>query len=322
MSDLLLTLLLLLDAADRHRAIDAASANLKQHYVDPLLGQKMADALLAHERNGDYDAVTDGTAFAELLTGQLRNLSHDKNVGVAYSQTAIPDRKSGPNPERLARYRAAMEQSNCTFEKVEILTHNIGYLKLDSFPDPSICRAIATAAMAKVNQADAIVFDLRDNTGGFPDMVMLIASYLFDHPEFMYNPRENTSEQNWTRSPVPGNKLADKPVYILTSSKTFPGAEHFTYDLKMLKRATVVGEKTSGASHGPTPVPYHRIDSHFTMGMTEVRPINPFAKNDWEGFGVKPDVKVKAEDALEAAVRLAAASPPPSSSRGGSDPNK
>lgn len=322
MTILLLTLLLFLDAADRHRVIDAVSANLKQHYVDPLLGQKMADALLAHKKNGDYDAVTDGAAFAELVTRQLRDMSHDGNVGVAYSQTAIPDRPSGPNPERQARYRAAMEQSNCSFEKVEILPHNIGYLKLDSFPDPSICQATATDAMAKVNRADAVIFDLRDNTGGFPDMVMLIAAYLFDHPEYMYNPRENTSERNWTRSPVPGCRLANQPVFILTSSKTFSGAEHFTYDMKMLKRATVVGEKTSGASHGPTPVPYRRIDSHFTMGMTEVRPINPFAKNDWEGFGVEPDVKVKAEDALEAAVRLAAASPPPSSSRGGSDPNK
>jgi hypothetical protein len=39
--------------------------------------------------------------------------------------------------------------------------------------------------------------------GGSPDMVMLIAAYLFDHPEYMYNPGENTMERSWSLSPVP-----------------------------------------------------------------------------------------------------------------------
>ncbi len=77
--------------------------------------------------------------------------------------------------------------------------------------------------MASLNDAGAVIFDLRDNTGGYPDMVMLIAAYLFDHPEYMYNPRENTTRRSWTLSPVPGNSLADKPVYVLTSAQTFSG---------------------------------------------------------------------------------------------------
>jgi C-terminal processing protease CtpA/Prc len=49
--------------------------------------------------------------------------------------------------------------------------------------------------MASLNQADAIIFDLRENRGGEPTMVALMAAYLFDHPEYWYNPRENTTEQ-------------------------------------------------------------------------------------------------------------------------------
>jgi C-terminal processing protease CtpA/Prc len=78
----------------------------------------------------------------------------------------------------LARYKNAMEQANCTIERVEALPHNIGYLKLNSFPDSSICRARVAAAMASLNHADAIIFDLRDNRGGQPTMVLLVASYL------------------------------------------------------------------------------------------------------------------------------------------------
>jgi hypothetical protein len=290
-----------LSAAERQRIIHAVIANLKEHYVDPAGAQKIAVALLAHEKRGDYDALTDGAAFADLLTRHLREVSHDLHLDVLYSQARLPDRSQLATPEGLARYRKAMEQAHCTFEPVKMLPHNVGYLKLNSFPDPSVCQATATAAMSSLNHADVVIFDLRDNRGGYPDMVMLIAAYLFDHPEYMYNPKENTTERSWTRSPVPGNRLADKPVYVLTSATTFSGAEHFSYDLKMLKRATLVGETTGGAAHAGV---FHRIDDHFGMGIPETRAINPFSKADWAVTGVEPDVKVKAADALERAEQL------------------
>ena len=193
-------------------------------------------------------------------------------------------------------------QQNCAFEKVQVFPHNIGYLKLNWFPDVSVCQPTAANAMASLNHTDAIIFDLRDNRGGEPAMVALIAAYLFDHPEYWYNPRENTTEESWTHSPVPGNRLADKPVYVLTSPTTFSGAEQFCYDLKMLKRATLVGEKTGGGAHSGV---WHRIDDHFGMGVPETKALNPFSKTDWAEIGVEPNVKVKAADALQTAVELA-----------------
>jgi Peptidase family S41/N-terminal domain of Peptidase_S41 in eukaryotic IRBP len=291
-----------IDTAERRRVIDAAAAILKKYYIDRENAQKMADSLLAHEKNGDDDAVTDGAGFAALLTRQMRDVSPDRHLTLDYSQAPLPQHPAGQTTEGLARYREAMKQQNCTFERVEVLPHNIGYLKLNSFPDVSICRPTAAAAMASLNHADAIIFDLRDNRGGEPAMVALMAAYLFDHPEYLYNPRENTTEQSWTHSPVPGNKLADKPVYLLTSARTYSGAEQFSYDLKMLKRATLVGETTGGGAHSGV---WHRIDDHFGMGIPETRAINPFSKTDWAEIGVEPDVKVKAADALEAAKKLA-----------------
>jgi hypothetical protein len=291
-----------LDDAERQRVVEAVAANLKKYYVDRDMALKVAAALAAHQRAGAYDTVTEGPAFAGLLTRQIRELSHDLHLEVIYSQHPLPDGPAEPTPERLAFYRRAMQENNCTFEKVEILPHQIGYLKLNSFPEPSVCAPTARAVMARLNGAEAIIFDLRDNRGGYPDMVMLLAAYLFDHPEYFYNPRENTSERSWTRSPVPGNRLADKPAYVLTSARTFSGAEHFSYNLKMLRRATLVGEKTGGATDVGT---FHRLDNHFGMGIRETRAINPYREPDWAVVGVEPDVKVKATDALETAETLA-----------------
>jgi C-terminal processing protease CtpA/Prc len=137
-----------------------------------------------------------------------------------------------------------------------------------------------------LNATDAVIFDLRDNRGGYPQMVRMIADYLFDRPTPWYNPRAASQDESITHSPVPGSRLANKPVFILTSSRTFSGGEHFAYDLKTLKRATIVGETTSGASHGSSPPP------------DGIKPI-------WEGAGVEPDVMVKAADALQVAEKLA-----------------
>jgi C-terminal processing protease CtpA/Prc len=95
--------------------------------------------------------------------------------------------------------------------------------------------------------------------------------------------------------------LDGKPAYVLTSNRTFSGGEEFTYDLKNLKRATIIGETTGGGAH---PVAGHRIDDHFTIGVPFAKAINPISKTNWEGTGVEPDVKVPAADALTTAQKL------------------
>jgi len=294
-----------LDAAARHRVVDGASAIVRKYYVDAEVAQKMAIALRDHETNGDDNEVTDGPNFADLLTNQMRDVSHDKYVAVNYSAVETSENTSAPTPDEVARYRKEMKQNNCTFEKIAILPHNIGYLKFNSFPDTSICGPTAAAAMAKLNHADAIIFDLRDNPGGYANMVALIATYLVDRPTHLndfYDRSQNSTEESWTLPPVPGNRLADEPAFVLTSSTTFSAAEAFSYDLKMLKRATLVGETTSGRGHMGVP---HRIDGHFTIRVPGIKVINPISKTNWEGTGVEPDVKVKAADALRTAINLA-----------------
>ncbi len=294
-----------LNAADRERVIEGVVANLTKYYVDAAVAQKTAGALLTHETSGDDDAATTGEAFADLLTRQMMEVSHDKYLLMDYSTVARPENPPAPTTDEVARYRKEMEQNDCRIETTKILPHNIGYLKFNAFPDATVCGKTMAAAMTSLNNAEAIIFDLRDNRGGYANMVALIATYLFDRPTHLndfYDRGENRTEQSWTLPPVPGNRLADKPVFVLTSPTTFSAAEGFSYDLKMLKRATLVGETTSGFGHMGMP---HLLDDHFTIRIPGMRVINPISKTNWEGTGVEPDVKVKPADALAIAEKLA-----------------
>jgi C-terminal processing protease CtpA/Prc len=153
---------------------------------------------------------------------------------------------------------------------------------------------------------DAIIFDLRDNGGGDPKMVAYISTYLFGertHLNDLYNRKQDTTEEYWTLPDLPGKRLTGKPAFVLTSKRTFSGGEEFTYNLKNLKRATIIGETTGGGAH---PVSGHRIDDHFTIGVPFAKAVNPITKTNWEGTGVEPDVKVPAAEALDVAKKMAA----------------
>lgn len=291
-----------LDPAERDRVVHAVAQNLNRYYVDSQRARIASAEVLKREATGEYEAIADGQAFAARLTSDLRSSTQDPHLEIAYSRTPLPNAAGDPTLAALAAYRSAMLRQNCTFEKIEVLPDNIGYFKLNAFPDPSICASKAKESMARLNRTDAIIFDLRDNMGGYPGMVEEIAAPLFDHPAPWYNPKDPSGSASFIHSPVAGSRMANKPVYILISSRTFSGAEQFAYNLKMLKRATLVGETTGGGAHVGV---FHRLDDHFGMGIPETPITNPYGKPDWEGAGVQPDKKVPAKDALAIAEELA-----------------
>ena len=91
------------------------------------------------------------------------------------------------------------------------------------------------------------------------------------------------------------------PVYILTSKKTFSGAEDFSYGMQQAKRATIVGEVTGGGAHPTKPF---SVGQGFIVNIPFARSLNPVTKTDWEGIGVIPDFKVEASKALIKAQEL------------------
>jgi hypothetical protein len=294
-----------IDAATRARVIDAAIVKIDEFYVFPDVAKKMGMAVRSRARRGEYDSITDGNVFANLLTEHFRYVSHDKHLSVSFSPIRLPEESSSPSPDAVAQYRAAMQEANCGFEKVEHLGGNVGYLKFNFFADPEVCGGTAVAAMNFLANVDALIFDLRQNGGGDPKMVALLSTYLFATPTHLndlWERKSGETQQYWTLPYVPGKHLPSVPVYVLTSHRTFSGGEEFSNNLKVLKRATIVGEVTSGGAH---PVAGHRIDDRFTIGVPFARAINPTTKTNWEGVGVEPDVKVPAADALATAQALA-----------------
>jgi retinol-binding protein 3 len=294
------------DAATRTRVLDAIAAKLTDLYVYPDVAKKMAEALREHAKKGAYDAVGESRAFAGLLTEQLQAVSHDRHLHVEFVPMILPEKDPEPAPADKERMRTHFERMNCGFEKAERLDGNIGYVKFNMFADAEICGPKATAALDSLGDVDALIFDVTENGGGQPEMVAFVSSRLFakrTHLSDIYDRKQNKTTQYWTKPDVPGKKFTNQPVYVLTSQRTFSAAEEFAYNLKSLKRATIVGETTGGGAH---PTMGTRLDAHFMIAVPFARSVNPITRTNWEGKGVEPDVNVPAAQALDTARKLAA----------------
>ena len=296
-----------IDAAGKKQVVESAIRELNERYVFPEVAKQVETALNRNLQAKSYEAFTDTQKFAEQLTTDIQGVTKDKHIRVRYSARPIPERvRNEPSAAELAEYRQQAAQRNFGVEKVERLPLNVGYIELRGFESAELAGEAIAAAMTLMANTEALIVDLRRNGGGDPATVALMTSYLFDertHLNSFYKREGNRTTQFWTQDWVPGKRFGQtKPVYVLTSKRTFSGAEEFSYNLKHLKRGTIVGETTGGGAH---PGGMRRLTANFSMFVPDGRAINPITNTNWEGVGVEPDVKVPADDALRTAQILA-----------------
>jgi hypothetical protein len=290
-----------LSGPQRAEIVNTVSEILNESYIFADVAARMSDLIENNLAAGKYDGLESLGELTSQLTEDLRSVSHDLHLSVDPLHEIAEE-----DPEEEAAIRArqleSMRRENYGFRKVEVRAGNIGYLKLTRFDDAGVAGNTAVTAMNYLANCDALIIDLRENGGGEPSMIQLLSSYFFEEPQHLnsfYLRKDDKTQQFWTQAHVQGPRLIDTPIYILTSANTFSAAEEFTYNLKNMNRATIVGEPTGGGAH---PVFLeHRREAMVTVKVPYGRAINPITGTNWEGTGVEPDINVPAEKALIAA---------------------
>ena len=300
-----------LDAAKKTDVVDSISKLLVDKYIFLKKAEKMQDHVKTKLKEGKYDGITSVDDFARVLTEDLRSVSKDKHIRVVHNPDLVRRIKMSDSKSEEERKKereraiAGERQRNFGFQKMELLEGNIGYLDLRYFSGVRPSGETAVAAMNFLSNANAIIFDLRKNGGGNPSMIQLLSSYFLDdytHLNSFENRGEDSLQQFWTLPYVPGRNMYETDLYVLTSSRTFSGAEEFTYNMKNLERATIIGETTGGGAH-PGGM---RIAKHdFLVWVPTGRAVNPITKTNWEGTGIEPHISVPQEEALEKAHAMA-----------------
>ena len=290
------------EPGERERVVDEVLSSLKAEYVHPERYPAIEENVRRHQQAGEYAAAPAEEDFAKLLTGHLQEISHDKHMSLKYQPNVRTLR-----PAAFASTPAKREQErreNYGLRKVEILPGNVGYIDIFHFHDDAEqARAAFGAAMGFVANTDALILDLRSNRGG-GEAMQLLASYFFEGSftlmELRYRGNRRMLAKTFAR--IPGKRYLGKPVYVLTSGRTFSAGEAFSYAMKSLKRATLVGATTRGGGNPNMMLP---LRNDYLLSIPIGESVSPVDGGSWEGVGVQPDVAVDEKAALGVAHRQA-----------------
>jgi len=285
---------------------------LRANYVFPEQAGQAATAIEARLEAGEYDDL-DEITLTERLTRDLQEITGDRHLRVVFGGGPGPRRQRIAEPEEPKDHEArrlAMRRmgrlDNFGIRQVERLDGNVGYLDVRRVAVPANAGPAIGAAMELVAGTYALIIDLRHNGGGAPEGVVFWCSYLLDerptHLNDIFHADTGETRQFWALPYVPGTRYLDRPVFVLTSGRTFSGGEDFAYTLQALGRATVVGETTGGGAHPTRGFP---ISAAVHIGIPFARSVNPVTGTNWQGTGVVPDVPADAEQAYDVAYARA-----------------
>ena len=245
---------------------------LETKYVLPEKAAQFAEAFRKRYENGSYESFTDPKSFAEQVNADLVSITQDQHNH--FRQIVSSD--AGENPESTLhhpiRYHRLGIKENYGFHKLEWLDGHIGYLDIRRFYLYPDVKDRVIAAMQFLSNADAIIIDLRENGGGSGDY---LSSYFLDHPTQLtssFSREHNLLTEFWTSKDIGFERLTEVPLFLLISKKTFSASEAFAYDMKVRKRATLVGDSTRGGAHS---VDLYQVDDHFEIYISTERAINP-----------------------------------------------
>ncbi|MGM5470520.1 S41 family peptidase [Flavobacteriaceae bacterium LMO-SS05] len=295
-----------LNKAYKEQVILKLSQLMNDYYVFPEIAKLTEEHLKTQLNEGYFDQFENDEAFAAALTASVQAINHDKHMRIWKNKPYVAPDKS---PERMIEEKLDQldrsRRANAGFVTVKILEGNIGYLDLRGFAGMEIAKPVADAYMKLMSKTDAIIIDLSKNGGGSPFMVQYLCSYFFDqklHLNSLYWREGNKTDEFWTLDEVGGPKMPDVPLIIMTSSRTFSGAEEFSYNMQTQKRATLVGQTTGG---GANPGGSMGINNNLSVFIPSGKAINPITKTNWEGVGVIPEVETTEDGTFDKAYEIA-----------------
>ncbi|MCT4698705.1 S41 family peptidase [Tenacibaculum haliotis] len=277
------------------------SEKLLASYINLDLAKEMSAMIISNSKK--YKSISNQKEFSTVITKDLQKVSKDLHLKVNFEPKRITQSKRiMPANIKLKRDKMMamkMAEINFGFTETKVLNGNIGYLNLRMFADMNYAKETATAAMSFLKNTNAIIIDLRNNGGGVPNMMQLLSSYFTGKKPVLlsnfYERKTNNKTQLFTLESIDGKRRTNTPLYILTSKKTFSAAEAFTYTLKHLNKAIVVGETTRGGANRTKRV---NLNNNFTISIPYIEATHPVTKTNWEGKGVKPTIKSTKKDAF------------------------
>ncbi len=233
-------------------------------------GIRMGDLLLAVEGEDVLPLGIDGTR--NLVRGE-----EGTHVNMHFSRNG-------------SEYDVSVERRSIETPVVtgELLDENIGYIKIDNFDERSAAETIAFVKDLIGQGAEALLFDVRFNPGGYADELVKVLDYLLPEGDLFrsvdYAGREEVDTSDAS--------CVELPMAVLVNEDSYSAAEFFAAALQEYEWATIVGSQTYGKGNFQTAF---YLSEGSMVNLSIGKYYTPGGKSLSE-TGVTPDVVVDLDD--------------------------
>ena len=229
--------------------------------------------------SGDVVLAVDG----ESVDGSTMNDQITRIRGEPGTDVTLTIQRDGGEPFDLTITRAEITLREV---ETELLEGHIGYIALNGFSAPASEQFAEGLAELLEQGADQIVFDLRDNPGGYIDAAQQIASQFIDDGLIFTQESAGDDVKEYRST---GEGIAtdpDLPVVVLVNGGSASASEIVAAALQERGRATLVGEPTFGKN---TVQVWGRLENEGGVRITISRWFTP-DHNSVAPDGIQPDI--------------------------------
>ena len=284
-----------LSAAERSLAVQQLAATIAEHYVLPDVASSLANQLKQADLAGRFNHIQHQAQFVDELGQWLRDNGKDGHLGLELTKDygEVTHVRHETDEKRINNY---------AFEQLKILPGNIGYLKMNKFVQANEVFTVASHALHFVSRSDALIIDLRESVGGSPELVRFLVSHFVPAKTVLWRLQDRQSVELTEVKAIklPNvEALQQMPLYILQHKNLASAGEFFNYTLQQQGRATIIGETSAGLAHYTGAM---AINDWLFVRIPLSRPLFPKTGDNFEQRGVKPDIAVAADAALDKAL--------------------
>ena len=228
---------------------------------------------------GTYLVAVNGVRLTEETTSEISAMMHadPNNICIIVADA------TGAETE----YTLAMEVIYSNPVSYEMKKNNVGYIKIENFDEHCAEEAIAAVDALMEQGAEALVFDVRGNGGGYVTELCKLLDYLLPEGELFVSVDENGKE----KVTYSDKHCVDLPMAVLVDENSYSAAEFFAAALREYDAAVLVGAKTTGKNRSQTNV---LLVDGGAVHISSRRYLTPNRVDLTEQGGLIPDIEVAA----------------------------
>lgn len=179
-----------------------------------------------------------------------------------------------------------------TVASSKLLNEHVGLVTIQNFDERCADEAIAAVKEVLNQGADMLLFDVRNNPGGYVDELTKVLDYLLPEGNLIRTVGTDGSDETVTSDA----DCVKVPMAVLVNENTYSAAELFAVDLSEYGVARIFGQKTSGKG-------FFQQVFQFSDGSAAGISVGRYYTsqgNNLEGIGLTPDEEIKLDDESEA----------------------